>query len=106
LKLTMPVGAGPQCRSGTDIRQRRHGEPEQRPPPVRRSQFGEERRHGADEGVGDVDERDEQHELYDLVAREPGGRLGLDLIGAGLPLHLVTSGGHRGAGIGHRLADS
>ena len=62
------------------------------------SQFGEERRHRTDERVGDVDQRDEQHQLDDLAAGEPGDRLGLDLIGPGLPLHLVASGGHNGAG--------
>ena len=68
-------------------------------------QFGEERGHGADERVGDVDQCDEQHQLDDLVAGEPGDRLGLDLIGPGLSLHFVAGGGHHGAGIGHRLAD-
>ncbi len=72
--------------------------PEQPPPPVRRPQFGQERRHGADERQRDVDQRDEQHHLDDLVAVEPGDGLGLDLVRAGLQLHLVARRGDHSRG--------
>ena len=44
-------------------------------------------------GIRDVDQRDEQHHLNDLVAVEPGDRLGLNLVRAGLQFHLVAHDG-------------
>ena len=87
-KLTDSVGAGPQSGRRTHVRQRRHHQAQQRPPPVRRPQFGKERRHGADERIRDVDQCAEQHQLNDLAAAEPGDRFGFDLVGARLTLHL------------------
>src|SRR5271166_6958034 len=80
--------------------------PTSNPPPVGGLDRGQERWHGADVRVGHVDQPDEQDQLNDLVAGEPGDGLGLDLIGTCLAHHLLPRRRDDGARIADRLPEA
>ncbi len=103
-KLTTPEAHAHNAAAAPTYVERRHRQPQQGPPPVRGAQLVEERGHRADERVGDVDQGDQQHQLDDLLAGEPGDGLGLDLVGPGLLLDLVARGRHHRLRIVERLA--